>query len=42
MEAFARRSPRANVEDGVEGMRFIAATLASSTRNAQWVDLPST
>jgi predicted dehydrogenase len=28
-----------NVEDGVEGMRFIAATLESSRRNAQWVDL---
>src|SRR6266852_2341719 len=28
-----------NVEDGVAGMRFIAATLASSKRNAAWVDL---
>jgi len=28
-----------NVEDGVEGMRFITATLESSRRNAQWVDL---
>jgi predicted dehydrogenase len=28
-----------NVEDGVEGMRFIAATLESSKRNAAWVDL---
>ena len=27
-----------NVEDGVEGMRFISATLESSRRNAQWVD----
>jgi predicted dehydrogenase len=27
------------VEDGVEGMRFIAATLESSKRNAAWVDL---
>ena len=29
------------VEDGVEGMRFIAATLESSKRNAAWVDLQS-
>ena len=29
------------VEDGVEGMRFIAATLESSKRNAAWVDLSS-
>jgi predicted dehydrogenase len=29
------------VEDGVEGMRFIAATLESTRRNAQWVDLRS-
>ena len=28
-----------NVEDGVEGMRFIAATLESGRRNAVWVDL---
>ena len=28
-----------NVEDGVEGMRFITATLESSRRNAQWVDV---
>jgi predicted dehydrogenase len=28
-----------NVEDGVEGMRFVSATLESSRRNAQWVDL---
>ena len=28
-----------NVDDGVEGMRFISATLESSRRNAQWVDL---
>jgi len=27
------------VEDGVEGMRFIAATLESSKRNAAWVNL---
>jgi predicted dehydrogenase len=27
------------VEDGVEGMRFISATLESSRHNAQWVDL---
>jgi predicted dehydrogenase len=27
------------VEDGVDGMRFIAATLESSKRNAAWVDL---
>src|ERR1700730_4936098 len=39
------RSPSAasllvpNVEDGVEGMRFIAATLESSKRNAAWVNL---
>lgn len=30
-----------NVEDGVAGMRFIAATLESTKRNAQWVDLAS-
>jgi predicted dehydrogenase len=29
------------VDDGVEGMRFIAATLESSKRNAAWVDLQS-
>jgi predicted dehydrogenase len=29
------------VEDGVEGMRFIAATLESSKRNAAWVDVGS-
>ena len=29
------------VEDGVEGMRFIAATLESSKRNATWVNLQS-
>jgi predicted dehydrogenase len=29
------------VDDGVEGMRFIAATLESSKRNAAWVDLHS-
>lgn len=29
------------VDDGVEGMRFIAATLESGRRNAQWVDLHS-
>ena len=29
------------VEDGVEGMRFIAAALESSKRNAAWVDLHS-
>jgi len=29
------------VEDGVEGMRFVAATLESSKRNAAWVDLQS-
>lgn len=28
-----------NIEDGVEGMRFISGTLESSRRNAQWVDL---
>lgn len=28
-----------NVEDGVEGMRFVSATLESSRRDAQWVDL---
>lgn len=27
------------VDDGVEGMRFIAATLESSRRNSQWVDI---
>jgi predicted dehydrogenase len=30
-----------NVEDGVDGMRFIAATLESTRRNAQWVNLRS-
>lgn len=41
----AKRSPAPqsllvpNVEDGVEGMRFIAATLESSRRNAQWTNL---
>jgi predicted dehydrogenase len=30
-----------SVEDGVEGMRFIAATLESSKRNAAWVNLQS-
>jgi predicted dehydrogenase len=30
-----------NVDDGVEGMRFIAATLESSKRNAAWVNLDS-
>jgi predicted dehydrogenase len=29
------------VDDGVEGMRFIAATLESSRRNSQWVDIRS-
>src|SRR6266436_6524743 len=29
------------VEDGVEGMRFVAATLESSKRNAAWVNLQS-
>ena len=29
------------VQDGVEGMRFIAATLESSKRNAAWVNLQS-
>ena len=28
-----------NVEDGVEGMRFVSGTLESSRRDAQWVDL---
>jgi predicted dehydrogenase len=28
-----------NVDDGVDGMRFIAATLESSKRNAAWVNL---
>lgn len=28
-----------NVDDGVEGMRFIAATLESGRRNAAWVEL---
>jgi predicted dehydrogenase len=28
-----------NVEDGLEGMRFIAATIESGRRNAAWVDL---
>src|SRR6266478_2880530 len=30
-----------NVDDGVDGMRFIAATLESSKRNAAWVNLDS-
>jgi hypothetical protein len=30
-----------NIDDGVEGMRFINATLESSRRNAQWVDVQS-
>jgi predicted dehydrogenase len=30
-----------SVEDGVAGMRFIAATLESSKRNAAWVDVNS-
>jgi predicted dehydrogenase len=40
-----RRSPSPasllvpSVEDGVQGMRFIAATLESGRRNAAWVDL---
>src|SRR5260370_1056406 len=47
-QIYARREGRSpspasllvpNVEDGVEGMRFIAATLESSKRNATWVDL---
>jgi predicted dehydrogenase len=50
-QIFARREGRnpapvsllvPNVEDGVEGMRFIAATLESSKRNAAWVDLHAT
>ena len=41
----AKRSPSPEsllvptVEDGVDGMRFISATLESSRHNAQWVDL---
>ena len=41
----AKRKPSAqsllvpNVDDGVDGMRFIAATLESSRRNAQWTNL---
>jgi predicted dehydrogenase len=47
-QIYARREGRSpslasllvpNVEDGVEGMRFIAATLDSGRRNAAWVDL---
>ena len=47
-QIYARREGRSpspqsllvpNVNDGVEGMRFIAATLESSKRNAAWVDL---
>jgi len=47
-QIYARREGRSpslasllvpNVEDGVEGMRFIAATLESGRRNAVWVDL---
>ncbi len=47
-QIYARREGRSpslasllvpNVEDGVEGMRFIAATLESGQRNAAWVDL---
>ena len=47
-QIYARRESRSpslasllvpNVEDGVEGMRFIAATLESGRRNAAWVDL---
>jgi len=47
-QIYARREGRSpslasllvpNVEDGVEGMRFIDATLESGRRNAAWVDL---
>src|SRR5467141_2807432 len=47
-QIYARREGRSpslasllvpNVEDGVEGMRFIAATLESGRSNAAWVDL---
>jgi len=47
-QIYARREGRSpaptsllvpNVEDGVEGMRFIAATLESGRRNAAWVAL---
>jgi predicted dehydrogenase len=47
-QIYARREGRSpslasllvpNVEDGVEGMRFITATLESGRRNAAWVDL---
>ena len=47
-QIYARREGRSpsltsllvpNVEDGVEGMRFIAATLESGRRNTAWVDL---
>jgi len=50
-QIYARREKRSpspasllvpTVEDGVEGMRFIAATLESSKRNAAWVDLRAT
>ena len=46
-QIYARREGRSptlasllvpNVEDGVEGMRFITATLESGHRNAAWVD----
>jgi predicted dehydrogenase len=30
-----------NIQDGVEGMRFITATLESSRRNTQWIDVHS-
>jgi predicted dehydrogenase len=49
-QIFARREGRSpspasllvpTVEDGVEGMRFIAAALESSRGNASWVDLSS-
>ena len=47
-QIYARREGRSpsltsllvpNVDDGVEGMRFIAATLESGRRNAAWIDL---
>ncbi len=47
-QIYARREGRSpaptsllvpNVEDGVEGMRFIAATLESGRRNAAWIEL---
>ena len=49
-QIYARREGRSpslasllvpNVEDGVEGMRFITATLESGSRNAAWVGLHS-